>query len=536
MATFSFFASLLISILLVHLCLYHEVESVHDQLISTHREALEIIIGGGGVSSPPPPSPEYENCPPPPPPPCPPLPSPLPPQPTPSPSPPPPTPSPPPPPSPPSPPSPPPPHSAPPPPSPPPSPKPKPPPPPPPPPSPPPSPKPKPPSPSPPPSPKPPPRTPAPGKFESERIKLAYYVFKNFRPLIKDDPKNYKKSWRGRDVCKYKGVVCAIHPDYKQRAVAGLDINGALFGGYNAKLPLDGFLDKLEDLAFFHANSNNFTGFVPKDVYKLKFFYELDLSNNKLIGGFPNEVLAATNLTFLDLRFNSFAGSVTPEVFKLDVDVLFLNNNNFNQKIPDNLGSSPAHYFTFANNKFTGPIPRSIGQACKTLFEVLFLGNSLTGCLPYEIGYLNQATVFDVSSNFLTGPIPHSFSCLAKIDYLNLANNSFYGPVPEQVCTLSNLRNFYLANNYFTEVGPECRKLIKKKVLDVRQNCILGQPNQKTKAQCTAFFSKPRKCPNEKEMTYVPCKRHLGSNEKKPEHQKQASAPLSYGSLVPHRL
>lgn len=144
--------------------------------------------------------------------------------------------------------------------------------------------------------------------------------------------------------------------------------------------------------------------------------------------------------------------------------------------------------------------------------------------------------MFDVSSNFLTGPIPHSFSCLAKMDYLNLASNCFYGPVPEQVCTLSNLRNLNLANNYFTEVGPECRKLMKKKVLDVKQNCILGEPNQKTKAQCNAFFSKPRKCPNEKEMTYVPCKRYSRSNEKKPEHQKQASAPLSYGSLVPHRL
>lgn len=144
--------------------------------------------------------------------------------------------------------------------------------------------------------------------------------------------------------------------------------------------------------------------------------------------------------------------------------------------------------------------------------------------------------MFDVSSNLLTGPIPHSFSCLAKIEYLNLASNRFYGPVPEQVCTLSNLGNFSLANNYFTEVGPECRKLMKKKLLDVRQNCILGEPNQKTKAQCNAFFSKPRKCPNEKEMTYVPCKRYLRSNEKKPEHQKQASAPLSYGSLVRHRL
>lgn len=206
-----------------------------------------------------------------------------------------------------------------------------------------------------------------------------------------------------------------MHPDYKQNAVAGLDINGAQFGGYNATLPLNGFLDKLEDLAFFHANSNNFTGFVPKDVSKLKFFYELDLSNNKLIGGFPNEVLAATNLTFLDLRFNSFVGSVTPDVFKLDVDVLFLNNNKFNQKIPDNLGSSPAHYFTFANNKFTGPIPRSIGQASKTLFEVLFLGNSLTGMLRNFYNILEFSPIFSVLRTKNTKKMRITLFCLNMI-------------------------------------------------------------------------------------------------------------------------
>ncbi|TQD79564.1 hypothetical protein C1H46_034882 [Malus baccata] len=331
------------------------------------------------------------------------------------------------------------------------------------------------------------------------------------------------------------GFVCAFHPVYKKKAVSGLDINGAMFEGFNKKLPLRGFLDELPDLVFYHANSNNFTGSVPLSPAMLRYFYELDLSNNKLTGRFPYEVLTAKNLTFLDLRFNSFTGPVPAQVFDLGVDVLFLNNNNFTKQIPDNLGSSPAHYFTFANNKFTGPIPRSIGQASKTLYEVLFLGNKLSGCLPYEIGYLNQATVFDVSSNYLTGPIPASFACLAKIVYLNLAKNKFYGPVPEMVCKLSTLGNLSLADNYFTVVGPECQKLVNRKILDVSKNCILGQPNQRTKMECATFFSKPRKCPNEKEMTYIPCKRpYSGSNEKKTDHLPRA--PLSYGTLIPHRL
>ncbi|PRQ22946.1 putative leucine-rich repeat domain, L domain-containing protein [Rosa chinensis] len=154
-------------------------------------------------------------------------------------------------------------------------------------------------------------------------------------------------------------------------------------------------------------------------------------------------------------------------------------------------------------------------------------------CLPWEIGKLNQATLFDVSTNYLTGPIPHSFACLAKMEILVLANNQFYGTVPELVCKLPGLRNLSLANNYFTQVGPECRKLIKKGFLDVKNNCILDLPDQRSKSECGWFFSKARHCPNERSMLYIPCQTHY-SNEKKPEHRGQASAPLSYGTLKPH--
>jgi len=120
-------------------------------------------------------------------------------------------------------------------------------------------------------------------------------------------------------------------------------------------LKLDNFLDKLEEVTIFHANSNGFTGSVP-DFSNLKFLYELDLSNNKLTGDFPTSVLKGNNLTFLDLRFNSFSGSVPPQVFNLDLDVLFINNNNLVQKLPLNLGSITALYLTFANNRLVSQL------------------------------------------------------------------------------------------------------------------------------------------------------------------------------------
>ncbi|KDP47120.1 hypothetical protein JCGZ_22116 [Jatropha curcas] len=358
-----------------------------------------------------------------------------------------------------------------------------------------------------------------------------------FKNQITYDPLEVTKSWNqdNFNICTYKGFTCAHRPDSGVLSVAATDFNGYNFNGPN--LEIKDFIDKLKDLTIFHANSNNFTGIVPNDIsiQNINFLYEFDISNNKYTGGFPFPLLSARNLTFLDIRFNQFSGPIPREVFMLDLDALFLNNNQFNQQLPDNVGNTSALYLTFANNNLGGPIPSSIGNA-KNLLEVLFLKNQFTGCLPYEIGNLKKATVFDVSCNMLTGPIPHSFACLAKIQILNLANNGFYGPVPEMVCQLPNLQNLSLSGNFFTQVGPECRKLIMLKRIDVGQNCILDLPYQRSADECKEFFSKRRTCPNEKSLTYVPCRKNWHRNSTVPEQSTIAvpPSPRSYEALSPN--
>ncbi|XP_021887287.1 uncharacterized protein At4g06744-like, partial [Carica papaya] len=207
----------------------------------------------------------------------------------------------------------------------------------------------------------------------------------------------------------------------------------------------------------------------------------------------------------------------------------------------DNLGSSRALYITFANNNFTGPIPASIGKA-PFLLEILLLNNQLSGCLPYEIGFLMNLTVFDAGDNILTGTIPYSFACLQKIEFLNLANNMFYGEVPESVCMLPNLRNLSLSGNFFTQIGPECRKLMYQKRLDVRRNCIIDQADQRSKAECAAFYSRRYICQKAKYMKLIPCKNaDYHSNSSMAEMNKKVKkanppSPVSYGALSPNRL
>lgn len=329
----------------------------------------------------------------------------------------------------------------------------------------------------------------------------------------------------------YKGFTCDRTIIDNKVRVAAVNFNGFNLDG--KPLELKNFLDGLRDLIVFHANSNYFTGEVPFGISRISSLFELDLSNNKLKGEFPKAVLTATNLTFLDLRFNSLTGELPWEVFTLDLDVLFLNNNEFIGSIPENIGRTPVLYLTLANNKFQGQIPRSIGQASKTLLEALLLNNQLSGCLPYEIGLLQKATLFDVSVNSLTGPIPQSFRCLDNIQFLNLSYNQFYGPVSEPLCLLGDLAKLTLKSNYFTQVGPECRKKITDKVLDVSMNCILGLPGQRSPTECNAFFSKPKSCPDQKSMSYVPCKIHKSAVKPRVKRNLMAQ-PRSYAALQRH--
>ncbi|KAL3344529.1 hypothetical protein AABB24_023789, partial [Solanum stoloniferum] len=365
-----------------------------------------------------------------------------------------------------------------------------------------------PPMPPPPPPPKPP-KTPNPPKRSpppNNLLASAISVIQRFRKTITSDPTGFTKTWVGNGLCKdptkYIGFVC------NSNKVVAVNFNGRNLTGN--PLSLKDFINGIPTLEIFHSNSNNFAGEIPNNIstQNIPNLFELDLSNNKYVGFFPKAVLGATRLTYLDLRFNQIEGPVDPQVFTLDLDILFLNNNCFSGKIPENLGRTAALYLTLANNKFIGEIPKSIGHAKGNLLEVVFFNNQLTGCLPYEIGMLKLASVFDASKNKLTGPIPQSFGCLQQMEVMDLSYNQLYGEVPETLCKISSLEELTLKYNYFTQIGPECRKLVEENVLDIGMNCIIDLENQRKPKECETFFLQKRNCRDMKSLSYVPCKIH----------------------------
>ncbi|XP_065848102.1 uncharacterized protein At4g06744-like [Euphorbia lathyris] len=361
----------------------------------------------------------------------------------------------------------------------------------------------------------------------SNRARILF-ITQELKRNVTSDPNGITTTWVGNNYCTFRGFFCDTVPDLNITGLAAIDFNGFRLGG---NLNFYRFIMNLPDIAFFHANSNNFTGPINQNLNTLRYLYEVDLSNNNFPGGFPQNILRVQKMSFIDIRFNKYLGPVPAESFNIDTEVLFINNNKFNGTIPSNFGNTSALYITVANNKLRGPIPRSIGNARNTLREVLFLGNRMNGCLPYEIGYLRKATVFDVGSNLFTGQIPQSFGCMAKLQLLNMAHNKLYGPIPEVLCRLPNAFNFTLSNNYFTQIGPDCRRLIRLRRLNVNRNCIMGLNNQRSVAECARFFAIPRSCPNEFEYSLVPCTPPSSMKITAPPTVEEAPAPRSYKAL-----
>lgn len=351
--------------------------------------------------------------------------------------------------------------------------------------------------------------------FPNESLYSAYLVIQRFKSTITADPKNVTSTWTGHDICgetDYLGFNCTTLPGPDKK----LTVTEVFFNGFGLHAPkLQGFIDQLPDLAFFHAASNSFGGDIPC-LSSLEYLYKLNVANDlpahpaysELVGTGAVDGKAGscvtTNINFTfrikipDMKGWGKGKGIIPGT--TDAKTLLLNYNNLAGPLPADLGFSKLSYLALANNKLSGPIPPSISHLQDTLQEVLLLNNQLSGCLPQELGMLINAAVIDAGINQLTGPIPSSFSCLTSVEQLNLGGNRLYGEIPDALCKLAagpagRLTNLTLSSNYFTSVGPACLSLIKDGVLNVKNNCIPGFANQRRPAECASFLSQPKTCP-----------------------------------------
>ena len=99
--------------------------------------------------------------------------------------------------------------------------------------------------------------------FAEQRLAVVYPVIQKFKSIITSDPLGITKSWVGSNICKYRGFYCE-NPLNNLSAIALASMHS---NGFQLSTPmLDNFLDRLPDIALFHANSNNFTSIISPNI------------------------------------------------------------------------------------------------------------------------------------------------------------------------------------------------------------------------------------------------------------------------------
>lgn len=183
-------------------------------------------------------------------------------------------------------------------------------------------------------------------------------------------------------------------------------------------------------------------GSIPEGLGKCFSLVRVRLGQNFLNGSIPDGFIYLPQLNLLELQDNYLSGNLSENGNSASVPAklseLNLSNNFLSGSLPFSLSNfSSLQNLLLGGNKFSGPIPASIGQL--QVLKLDLSGNSLSSEIPVEIGNCFHLTYLDLSSNNLTGPIPPEISNIRILNYLNLSRNHFTNTIPKSIGSIKSL-------------------------------------------------------------------------------------------------
>ncbi|XP_031485903.1 leucine-rich repeat receptor protein kinase HPCA1 [Nymphaea colorata] len=265
--------------------------------------------------------------------------------------------------------------------------------------------------------------------------------------------RNTPPSWKRGDPCDapWEGVGCT------GSRVTSLKLSSMGLEGNDIS-----DIGSLTELQVLDLSSNRgLTGPIPSGIGNLVKLTILILAVCNFTGPMPQELGNLEKLTFLALNNNKLTGQIPPSFGKLsNVYWLDFADNMLSGTLPISSGNTPGldmllktKHFHFNRNQLSGTVPESLFRSDMILIHVLFDGNKFSGPIPSTIGLVQTLEVLRLDRNSFSGTVP-SLSNLTKINELNLAANQLTGPLPN-LTAMKSLNYVDLSNNSFdASVAP----------------------------------------------------------------------------------
>ncbi|CAG8659174.1 20691_t:CDS:2 [Cetraspora pellucida] len=204
-------------------------------------------------------------------------------------------------------------------------------------------------------------------------------------------------------------------------------------------------------------------GAIPTSLFQLPNMNMLKISSTSLSGSIPDTFNKMPALKTLSLQNNPQLGkTIPPSIGSLSLNNIIISGQGISGFVPDFIGNSNTlqkslQTLDLNSNALTGTIPTSLMQL--SVLKTLILGiNQLSGSIPTTIGSAKfQKTIdqLDFGNNSLTGTIPDSLSQLTNLEFLYLGRNQLSGQIPTSLASLTNLKELLLNNNKLSGSIPD---------------------------------------------------------------------------------
>ncbi|CAN6694115.1 unnamed protein product [Malus baccata var. baccata] len=217
-------------------------------------------------------------------------------------------------------------------------------------------------------------------------------------------------------------------------------------------------------------------GTLPREMVRLKYLQEIDLTRNYLNGNIPPE-WSSLQLVNISLAGNRLTGPIPVEFINITtLKSLDLSSNSLSGALPEGLGNfSSMERMILSSNKFTGYLPDTF-ENLTTLKDFRISDSNFSGEIPYFIGFWTNLEKLVMQGSGLTGPIPSTIFQLTKLIDMRITDLNrpeFQLPSDSNMTRMETLmlRSCYLIGeipSYFSDMKG-------LKILDLSFNKLGGE-------------------------------------------------------------